>query len=280
MPKYQIFISYRRDGGDHFAARLSDKLSVAGYKVFFDIESMRAGLFNEQIYSAIDECDDVLLILPKDGLDRCIDEEDWVRKEIEYSILKKKNIIPIMLRDFTFPENLPDNLKVISMSEGIMADTHYFDAMINRIQDLMKSKPCLEKNEEDRLKNGIRFLNRKMYKQAISCFEEEIEKNISNPEAYFYAAVAMMEGKRPFLVNKAVINNIESYIESAIAYEERPIFYCLYAYLKYDYYAKKMLKTSPTYKELLLLAVSMNLSSKEVDSLFELLKVDRPSEFY
>ena len=81
MENYQIFISYRRDGGDMLAGRLADKLRTLGYGVFFDVESMRSGLFNTQILEAITLCKDVIVVLPPCGLDRCSDDNDWVRKE-------------------------------------------------------------------------------------------------------------------------------------------------------------------------------------------------------
>ncbi|MBQ2750106.1 MAG: toll/interleukin-1 receptor domain-containing protein [Clostridia bacterium] len=42
MKKYQIFISYRRDGGADLAGRISDRLTALGYSVFLDVESMRS----------------------------------------------------------------------------------------------------------------------------------------------------------------------------------------------------------------------------------------------
>ena len=35
---YNIFISYRRDGGDALAGRLADRFTTLGYKVFYDVE--------------------------------------------------------------------------------------------------------------------------------------------------------------------------------------------------------------------------------------------------
>ena len=39
--KYDVFISYRRDGGDVTAKHLRDALTEKGYKVFLDVESLR-----------------------------------------------------------------------------------------------------------------------------------------------------------------------------------------------------------------------------------------------
>lgn len=280
MDKFQIFISYRRDGGEFLAGRVSDKLSDMGYSVFYDIESMRSGAFNNQIYSAIDQCEDVLLVLPPNGLDRCADEGDWVRKEIEYALNSGKNIIPLLMNGFQFPNDMPASIAPVAMREGVRVDSHYFDAVINRICTLMASKPHgPSEKESEELKNGVRFLSRKMYAQASACFEREICNNMSSPEAYFYAAVAKLDGKRPFLASRSAIGEIEKYIDSAIAYGERALYYYFYAYVKNDHYESKMLKTTPSSAELLRLSISLGITEAEKTELFDLLGVTRPAGF-
>ena len=71
--KYDIFLSYRRDGGAETAKHLRDTLTERGYSVFLDVESLRAGAFNTELYRVIEHCTDFLLILPQNGLDRCAD---------------------------------------------------------------------------------------------------------------------------------------------------------------------------------------------------------------
>ena len=262
------------------AGRLSDKLKDQGYRVFYDIESMRSGPFNEQIYAAIDQCEDVLLVLPQGALDRCRDEGDWVRKEIEYALKTGKNIIPLLMRDFFFPDDLPESIRAVAMCEGVKVDSSYFDAMIARICELLRSKPAKKSGEDnDDLVNGIRFLSRGLYRQALALFEKVIGDDISNPHAYFYAAVAKLEGKRPFLVSRAVINEIETYLDSALAYGECALYYYLYAFIKYDHYENKMLKTTPAAYELLNEARILGISDAESDKLFQLLHVQKPQGF-
>ena len=45
-----IFISYRRDGGLDFSGRLYEKLVADGYTAFYDLEGMKSGRFDTQIY--------------------------------------------------------------------------------------------------------------------------------------------------------------------------------------------------------------------------------------
>lgn len=277
MEPFQVFISYRRDGGEFLAGRVSDKLTDMGYSVFYDIESMRAGAFNAQIYSAIDQCSVVLLVLPPKALDRCKDEKDWVRLELEHALKNQKTIIPLMMRGFDFPADLPESIQAVSMCEGVSVDSRYFDAMINRICSLMPVQPYHppEPENED-LKNGIRYLTRKLYAQALASFEKEISNNISSPDPYFYAAIAKLGGKRPFLVSRSVIGEIETYLESAIAYGERALYYYFYAYIKKDYYEKKFLKSTPDSGSLFDMAQKLGITNAEITELFELIGVTEP----
>ena len=108
---YDVFISYRREGGSEMARLIYDRLSKYGITAFLDIEEMRSGPFNTQLYDRIDECGKVVLILPPHALDRCRDANDWVRLELEHAMAGGKTIIPVMLRAFEFPGHLPESLK-------------------------------------------------------------------------------------------------------------------------------------------------------------------------
>lgn len=57
--KYDIFISYRRDAFES-ANLFATRLKALGYRVFFDIETMNAGKFNEQLLNVIRECKDLI----------------------------------------------------------------------------------------------------------------------------------------------------------------------------------------------------------------------------
>lgn len=162
MENYQVFISYRRDGGDALAGRIADRLKSLGYCVFFDVESMRSGTFNTQILSAIDRCKDVILVLPPNGLDRCANSEDWVRQEICHAIKQQKNIIPVMMRGFTFPDVLPPELDSIRFLEGVAASNDYFDAVIDRLVSLLESRI-----ENKKIADEILYLS-KQYDWAYS----------------------------------------------------------------------------------------------------------------
>ena len=143
--KKQVFISYRREGGQFFGKIIHDELVKRGYSVFFDVESIESGTFDTQIYNIIDECTDFVLILSPGALDRCFNDDDWVANEIRYAISRDKNIIPIMLKNFEWPEKLPEGMEKLPLYEGDTftnnANSEYINASIDVLcNKLLKSR--------------------------------------------------------------------------------------------------------------------------------------------
>ncbi len=158
VEKYDVFISYRRDGGEYLAHNLYERLRDRGYSVFQDIESLRAGNFNTALYDVIETCRDVVLILPPNGLDRCCNEDDWVRNEIAYALKLRKNIIPIMMPGFSWPEKMPEDIRDIRNLNGITASTEYFNEFIEKLAGFLVSETQRKKNKPIRRKLRIFLL--------------------------------------------------------------------------------------------------------------------------
>lgn len=136
---FDIFISYRRNGGYDVAKHLYDLLNFDGYKVSFDIDTLRNGDFDTQLLNRIDECKDFIIILNPGALDRSTEQNsdksnDWVREELSYALSKGKNIIPIMLPGFTFPDNLPPDIKNVEKKNGPSYSREYFDEFYTRLK--------------------------------------------------------------------------------------------------------------------------------------------------
>lgn len=113
MKKYDVFISYRRVGGKEKARPLKSELEKRGYKVFLDFDDLKDSVFDKRIMDAIDEAPIFLIILSEHSLDRCKNEDDWVRKEIEYANKKNKHFVPVNPdKEFKdFPEDIPNSVK-------------------------------------------------------------------------------------------------------------------------------------------------------------------------
>ena len=115
MSNYDIFISYRRDGGADFARQMQLALSAKGYSVFLDFDALKDGVFDRRIESAIKSSKIFLFVLSPHSLDRCCNEDDWVRREIECALISQCHIVPVnpnsLFQGFEGIEGLPYSVK-------------------------------------------------------------------------------------------------------------------------------------------------------------------------
>jgi hypothetical protein len=93
--KYDIFISYRRVGGAQYARILQLMLMQRGYKVFLDYDELTDGVFGDHIKAAIKAAPVFMLVLSEQSMERCLNEDDWVRQEILLAIEQGKHLVPV-----------------------------------------------------------------------------------------------------------------------------------------------------------------------------------------
>lgn len=152
--KYDIFISYRRDGGFETAKHLNDLLVHDGYTVSFDIDTLREGDFDETLLKRIDQCVDFILVVDKHTFDRTIDPEfdpkkDWLRTELAYALKLRKNIIPVLLSGVNeFPTNLPEDIADVTTKNGPEYNKYYFDEFYRRLKSFLHCVPRNGKVED------------------------------------------------------------------------------------------------------------------------------------
>lgn len=124
---------------------------------------------------------------------------------------------------------------------------------------------------------GMCLLKLGLRDKALSHFEDALLDDIENSEPYFYAAVASLGGKKPFLVPLAGIRRAEEYLTAALRLEERGIYAYLYGYIRFDYYERKSLNVEPSYQNYLQQAVLRGVTDLDIQTLFELLEIDPSS---
>ena len=145
--RFDIFISYRRDGGFETAKHLHDLFVHDGYTVSFDIDTLREGDFDDMLFKRIDQCVDFILIVDKHAFDRTLDtrfdhRKDWLRQELSYALSHHKNVIPVLLSGVDgFPENLPDDIADVAMKNYPEYNRYYFDEFYKRLKVFLHSEP-------------------------------------------------------------------------------------------------------------------------------------------
>ena len=143
-------------------------------------------------------------------------------------------------------------------------------------------KSALEENPDNTELNksiAMCYLKLKLYDKALGAFEKAIEDNFDDSETYFYAATCLLKGKKAFLAHRSDIDKCIDYINAAISIEPRGIYYYFLAYVKYDFFERKYLNTTPDYTECLNLANEFGTPEADINMLFEILGVERPCNF-
>jgi tetratricopeptide (TPR) repeat protein len=121
------------------------------------------------------------------------------------------------------------------------------------------------------------YLKLKLYDKAIPAFEKAMDDNFDNPDVFFHAAACLLRGQKAFTASRADIDKAMEYLNAAIMIEPRGIYHYLLAYIKYDYFHRKYLNISPSYKDEIEAARDKGTPPPAIEQLFALLGVEIPA---
>ncbi|MBO4573917.1 MAG: toll/interleukin-1 receptor domain-containing protein [Bacteroidales bacterium] len=253
--KYDIFISYRRESFSQ-ANLICTRLKALGYRVFIDVEALNSGKFNEQLLSVIKNCKDFIAVLPPNALDRCVSEDDWVRREVMCAMENHKNIIPIMLAGFAWPDPMPKGMEDLCMYQSLapMPDV-YFDMQIKKLQGYLKSKAYYMKRRRWIVGSAIAVAVLALLLVIANAIYKPMAKRLS--DSLFVRTQAMVNLDE---INNAAFNEWSSYLK--------------------DYSEATNQEDKDDYKNLLLKQLALN--EKETDNLLKNVQRSKieVSEFY
>lgn len=126
---------------------------------------------------------------------------------------------------------------------------------------------------------GLAFLTQGIYDKAREKLSRAIDLGFDDSEVYYYAAAATLGGKKPHALSKQTIEKAKRYLDAAIGLDPRGAYWYFMAYLNYDYFARKHLRTNPDYRECLRSAIAAGgLSPTDRRLLFEVLGQEEPEE--
>lgn len=174
--------------------------------------------------------------------------------------------------------------KVCEWCHAPVVVTTMSDIFSMQAADLNKYSKSYEKDlaenpDSAELNNSVAmcYLKLGLYDKALEKFEKAIEQDFNNPETYLYAAVCILKGRKPFVTSRAEIDKIDEYVNASLTLGENGLIRYFQAFIKYDYFKRKFLKTSPAWDEALAQAKSDGFSPSDVNQLFQILKLEVPS---
>lgn len=159
----KIFLSYRRELSKYEARSVYQHLRGEDYDVFMDVESIDSGEFATIILNQIAARPHFLVILTPGALARTKDRNDWLRREIEYALEQKRNIVPVMMSACSFEDEekrhpkkeLPGKIKELKKYNWLNVPDDYFEAAMKKLTGRFLKQPAdvsLFKPPEDELK--------------------------------------------------------------------------------------------------------------------------------
>lgn len=136
MPDQTVFISYRRETSQYIARAIFAELRLRGYDVFLDVDGLDSGEFSPRILNQIAARAHFLVILTPGSVERCANPNDWLRREIEIAMDLQRNIVPLLVDQFTFAQYadfLTGKLAHLADYNGMNLYHDMFDECINKL---------------------------------------------------------------------------------------------------------------------------------------------------
>lgn len=149
-PQRRIFISYRRQDAQWFAARLADSLSAyfGDQRVFRDIEGIAGGAdFGAVIHDSLNSSDAVIVVIGKSWLNardeqggRRLDATgDWVSQEVGTALEKGVPVYPVLVEDTPMPraDELPPSLQPLLRFNAISISDRRWEVDTTRLAKIV-----------------------------------------------------------------------------------------------------------------------------------------------
>ena len=215
-PYRTVFISYRRQYSKFIARAIFQDLRAHGYDVFMDVESINQGQFGPAILNQIAARAHFLLILTPGTLDRCVDPNDWLRREIEFALERRRNIVPVMVNGFRFEDAAPyltGKLAELPRYSSVPIYHEYFEEGMARLRERFLVLPEgeiqpappeddtgvqrkleqaaeqpapteAELQAEERFRQGVQFYEEGHIEEALAAWNDTIRLNPNADQAY------------------------------------------------------------------------------------------------
>lgn len=142
--KYDIFISYKRDGGAEKAELLRSELIRRGYRrsrIFMDTYSLGEGRISDNLELAIRNSDNIIVAITKGCFDGISEDGNWLR-EISLAMSLGKRIIPVYFDGIQEinPQDLPECIKDFPKENAVLYVHQYAKASFDYLCSFLKRR--------------------------------------------------------------------------------------------------------------------------------------------
>lgn len=121
------------------------------------------------------------------------------------------------------------------------------------------------------------LLRLKRFDEALKYFEKAMIEDFTNGDSYFYACVALLAGRKPFVLMRPQIDKMLEYLHAAQETEPKAIYSYMHAYIKYDYFKRKFFNVKPSFEDVLAEVKRSGMPDGDKAYMFTILGQERPS---
>lgn len=125
---------------------------------------------------------------------------------------------------------------------------------------------------------GIIALQLGQFSLAKDRFDEVINADPSQAEAYFYRAIAVLQKKKPFMCLRPVIDGALRDLDSAYLLEQQAIYKYFSALIRFDYFHRKKFRVEPDFMEEFEFVKSTGIGSGDIELLLTVINLEVPFE--
>lgn len=210
---FDVFISYRHSDGKDKAISLEANFEKAGCRTFRDDNELRRGAFDKRIEIAVLDAPVFVMVLTSDYFQRCNQEGDWVRREIDLAIENGKVIIPINYNGVLkgVPDYLDEEFREKIGCHNFIAlhtDTSFKATLREIIDNDIKPNVSIVVNNNNRAKLSV--------KTDANCELIEDDQIIATLQEGTTKQIFVEKGEHEFIARSTEYNDIEQSIEKFI----------------------------------------------------------------
>ena len=210
---FDVFISYRHSDGKDKAISLEANFEKAGCRTFRDDNELRRGAFDKKIEIAVLDAPVFVMVLTSDYFERCNQEGDWVRREIDLAIENGKVIIPINYNGVLkgVPDYLDEEFREKIGCHTFIAlhtDTSFKATLKEIIDNDIKPNVSIVVNNNNRAKLSV--------KTDANCELIEDDEIIATLQEGTTKQIFVEKGEHEFIARSTEYNDIEQSIEKLI----------------------------------------------------------------
>lgn len=145
IKQYDVFISYRRQGGSESAGLVRNELmrrGIKGSRIFMDTSSLSTGNYMDSISYALSNSRNVIVVITDGCFDGLTDDSNWT-KEIKEAMMSGLNIIPMYFDGIKQVDTrmLPTSIKSFSFENAVLYIHEYSDASFDRLVGRLEKEP-------------------------------------------------------------------------------------------------------------------------------------------